>query len=242
MKFGIIGFGRFGKLWANSLLPYGKVLVYDKTAFLHDVNSKIKLSTLAEVTKVDMLFLLVPISEFENCCDEIKDLITPHTIIVDCCSVKVYSVNIMKKIFSENQPLIATHPLFGPDSVKKTGGLTGHKIVLCPIQSDEDYIKDLFARMGLKIIISTPDEHDKQMATSQCLVHFIGRGLVALNLHQQELSTPDFQALININHMVVHDRLQLFLDMQRYNPYSKEVRDKLIKQLLKLDSEIDGGH
>lgn len=243
MKFGIIGLGRFGNLWANALLPFGEVFVYDKHT-IHNNHPNIIVSSLSEVTNVDFLFLLVPISELEHCCNEIKDLLHPHTVVVDCCSVKVYSTTVMKKIFNNNQLIIATHPLFGPDSVKKTGGLAGHKIVLCPTQSEHSkqaQIKELFTHMGLEILIASPDEHDKQMAKSQCLVHFIGRGLVALNLSQQALSTPDFQALLNINNMVVNDKRQLFLDMQKYNPYAKSIRHILIQQLIALDNEINGG-
>lgn len=242
MKFGIVGYGRFGKLWANALMPFGEVFVYDKNNLQINDELAINLCTLKKVAETDFVFLLVPISEFEQCCKEIKTLLHPDTAIVDCCSVKVYSVNVMRKVFSNNQLIIATHPLFGPDSVKKSGGLTGHKIVLCPTQSDkENYLKKLFTDMGLKILLSTPEEHDKQMATSQGLVHFIGRGLSALDLSQQELSTPDFQALLNINSMVVNDKRQLFLDMHKFNPYAKEIRQKFIRELMSIDHEIGGG-
>ena len=36
MKFGIVGFGRFGKLWAQALSSFGEVLVYDKSGNLSD--------------------------------------------------------------------------------------------------------------------------------------------------------------------------------------------------------------
>lgn len=242
MKFGIVGYGRFGKLWANALLPFGEVWVYDKNNIQHNNNSQINIGTLKEVARSDFVFLLVPISEFENCCKEIKVLLNPNTAVVDCCSVKVYSFHVMRKVFSEHQPMIVTHPLFGPDSVQKTGGLSGHKIVLCPVQSDkENVFKNILTQMGLRILLSTPEEHDKQMATSQGLVHFIGRGLSALQLSQQALSTPDFQALLNINSMVINDRRQLFLDMHKYNPYTKDVRQKFIRELIKIDDEISGG-
>lgn len=244
MKFGIVGFGRFGKVWASALLPFGEVLVIDKNPIQLDDDLPIRIGTLKEVAEADFVFLLVPISEFENCCKEINEFLNPNTVIVDCCSVKMYPVNVMKNVFSKNQICIATHPLFGPDSVKKSGGLQGHKIVLCHAQSEnnkEIYIQNLFTRMGLKILISTPEEHDEQMARSQGLVHFIGRGLSALDLAQQELSTPDFQALLHINTMVVNDKRQLFLDMHKYNSYTKEVRQKFIRQLVKIDNEISGG-
>lgn len=242
MIFGIIGLGRFGTLWANSLLSFGQVVAYDKNSQMSSHHQNIKITSLPEVCQADVLFLLVPISEFEKCCLHIKSLLSPHTLVVDACSVKVFPANVMRKIFISAQSLVATHPLFGPDSVKRTGGLKDHQIVVCPIQGDQKkqhQLLDLFHRMGLKTLLSTPDLHDQQMAKSQGLVHFIGRGLAALALQQQELATPDFQALLSINNMVVNDTWQLFLDMHRYNPYTREIRKKLIQQLSKLDNEIN---
>jgi len=233
MIFGIIGHGRFGQLWANALLPYGEVIIIDKAK----PDSK-----KTGLKNIDILFILVPISDFEKCCVEIKHWVNPSTLIVDCCSVKVYPVKIMRKIFLPVQPILATHPLFGPDSVKKTGGLSEHKIVICSLNTNSPKQKRLisvFEKMGLHIINTTPEDHDKQMASSQALVHFIGRGLAGLELKAQELSTPDFQALLNINMMVMNDTQQLFLDMNRYNPFTKEMREKLIQQLISINQEIE---
>jgi prephenate dehydrogenase len=148
----------------------------------------------------------------------------------------------MQKIFSATQPLLATHPLFGPDSVKRSGGLAGHKIVVCPVQctiEQQHAMEELFKKMGLTVLLATPDAHDREMASSQGLVHFIGRGLAALDLQPQDISTPDFQALLRINQMVLNDTWRLFLDMHQYNPYTKQIRKKFIHQLVKLDQAID---
>ncbi|MDF3055558.1 MAG: prephenate dehydrogenase/arogenate dehydrogenase family protein [Gammaproteobacteria bacterium] len=238
--FGIIGYGRFGKLWGHALSPFGDVLVYEKNGCT-EIEAPLRSCSLDEVTQCDMVFILAPISEFESLCQQIKDKLNPHSLLVDCCSVKIHPVKIMKECFPSTQPIIGTHPLFGPDSVNKTGTLGGHKIVLCPIQNFTEKLPELeniLQKLHLHICTSTPEEHDKQMASSQSLVHFIGRGLAALDLKPQELSTPDFQALLNINQMVVHDTWQLFLDMHKYNPYAKQVRKKFVDQLLKLEEII----
>ncbi len=242
MQFGIIGFGRFGKLWAQALLPFGEVLVYDTHLPTQLDNTQLKISTLAEVTQADIVFLLVPISEFARGCEQIKPLLNPKSLLVDCCSVKVYPLTIMQQVFSKQQAFIGTHPLFGPDSVKRTGGLAGHKIVLCPVPGTELQVKlleDLFMQMGLQTFITTAEQHDKDMANSQGLVHFIGRGLAALDLQPQSIATPDFQALLNINNMVVNDTWRLFLDMHQYNAYTKNIRKKFIHQLTKLEQAIE---
>ncbi|MFT3742098.1 MAG: prephenate dehydrogenase [Gammaproteobacteria bacterium] len=241
MKFGIIGFGRFGKLWANALLPFGEVCACEKNFNQPDPQAHIKMVSLEEVTQADVVFLLVPISELEACCQQIKSLLKPDALVIDCCSVKVYPAKILETTLSNTQPIIGTHPLFGPDSAQRKGGLATHKIVVCPLRcssTQQHTIENLFSQMGLSVLNATPDEHDKYMANSQALVHFIGRGLASLNLEPQQIATPDFQALLNINKMVVNDSWRLFLDMQHYNPYAQLMRKKFVNQLLQIEKSL----
>jgi prephenate dehydrogenase len=242
MTFSIIGFGRFGQLWAQALSSFGEIYVYNQTSVPTTSNPKIHPVTLAEAAQADIIFLCVPISQFEQCCQDIKPLLNPNGLIVDCCSVKIYPTQVMQKIFAPTQSLIGTHPLFGPDSVQRTGSLNNHKIVVCPIHCDpqkENQLLDIFQKLQLHTIITTADEHDKQMANSQGLIHFIGRGLTMLNLPEQDLATPDYQALLHITNMVVNDSWQLFIDMQTYNPYAMTLRHKFLQQLNKIDQQIN---
>src|SRR3989344_7683319 len=134
MSIGIIGYGRFGQLWAKCLQNIGHtVLVYDnKQAIPKNLSSNLR-----SVTQTDILFLLIPISEIENICQQIAPLVSPDTLVVDACSVKEYPVQMMLKYLPKSQPLIATHPLFGPDSVAKMG-LAGQKIAVCPVRIDKN--------------------------------------------------------------------------------------------------------
>ena len=242
MKFGIIGFGRFGKLWAEILIPFGEVFVYDRNILdKKPEHNSIKFVNLFEVVKVDMLFLLVPISEIKNCCNQIRPLLDNKTLVIDACSVKFYPAKVMEENLPKDQPIIATHPLFGPDSFSKKG-LDGHKIVICPIRTTNEQqksFKDLLVKFNLKIIESSLEEHDQQMARSQALVHFVGRGLEDLKLQKQEISTPDYTAILQMNSMVHNDTEQLFLDMQKYNPYSKIIRESFLKGLQKIEGQIE---
>lgn len=243
MSFGIIGFGRFGQLWAETLKQFGEVRVYDPNPQRFEPKTPFKPSTLEQVAASDMIFLTVPISAIEETCQTLKPHLNPKTVVMDCCSVKSFPAEVMQRIFVPEQPLIATHPLFGPDSVRRTNGVQGHRIVVCPLRCTEAQkheVLGIFSKMGLVALETTPELHDRDMARSQGLVHFIGRGLESLQLQPQSLSTPDFQALLNINAMVVNDAWQLFLDMHRYNPFTKSIRQKLIKQLQALDRSIGG--
>lgn len=234
MTIGIIGYGRFGQIWAKELKKFGQVKIFDQ-------DNKYSTSNIKKVCTADILFLCVPISQIKNISKKIAPILTQKTLVLDVCSVKVYPVRVLKKYLPKNQPIIATHPLLGPDSVKKSGGFMNHKIVVCPIRTSVHQKKNIlciFKKIGLKIIVTSPENHDRQMANSQGLIHFIGRGIENLNLKPQELYTPDYLSLLHIKDMVVHDTWQLFFDMEKYNPYTKNIRIKFLNRLLKLEKKI----
>lgn len=236
MIFGILGYGRFGKLWAQCLEPFGEVRVYDPK------NDKTRrFNTVEEVLATDFLFVLVPIGRFETVCKSLAQKIPANTVVVDACSVKVHPAEVMQKVFPKKQALIATHPLFGPDSVERLG-LKGRKMVLCPLRAETKQVqalKKIFQKMGLEIFECTPKEHDEQMAKSQALVHFLGRGLAGLKLKEQDLYTPDYEALRRIDSVVNNDTWELFFDMQRLNPYTEKMRKTLLQKLRALHHEIE---
>ncbi len=245
-KFGIIGYGRFGKLWSTCLTPYGEVFVYDEKLTIEKQSREfsfgVRMTTLANVVAVDMLFLAVPVSEFVQCCHRIAPLLPPTTVVIDVCGVKVYPATMMQEMLPYHQSLIATHPLFGPDSVALLG-LAGRRIALCPLRADKkeiSEIKKLFSALKLEILETTPDEHDRQMARSQALVHLLGRAFADLHLSDQIISTPDYQSLRKIDTLVNNDTWQLFFDMQRYNPYTADMRKTLRQSLARLEEKIVG--
>ena len=225
--FGIIGYGRFGKLWAGHLSKSGPVLVYDKNQAEKIVGKNISRATLRQVCRADILFLLVPISKIGELSAQIKNNLLPSTIVADACSVKVYPLEVLKSALGKQQPIIGTHPLFGPDSAGKVKTLSGFKIAVVPVRANKDQLSEfesVLLRLKLKLIRTTAQNHDRQMANSQGLIHFIGRGLYGLKLKPQDIATPDYISLLHIKDMVVHDTWQLFLDMQRYNKFVKPVQ------------------
>ena len=237
---GIIGYGRFGKLWASCLLAHASVRVYDKKKLPKKLPRGVAAATLARVVHTDILFLSVPISEIESCCKRIAPLLKSHTIVSDVLSVKIHPVSIMNIFLPKNQPLIATHPLFGPDSAQH--GIAGKSIVVCPLRMSmyqRNIFENLIKSLGLTIIRATPRQHDKAMARSQALVHLIGRSVQPLRLRPQNIFTPEYASLLTMQRMVQHDSFALFFDMQRYNPYAKTMRKKLIGKLTVLERKID---
>jgi prephenate dehydrogenase len=96
----------------------------------------------------------------------------------------------------------------------------------------------IFKGLGLKVVKTTPEQHDREAARSLALVHFIGRGLDRLKLKPQPVTTLGYERLLKVNETVTNDTWQLFRDMHRYNPYAKKARQKLLKALAGLDKSL----
>lgn len=241
MNIGIIGFGRFGQLLAKILKKSHNIKVYDRKNKASDAKKLgVEWGLCAEVCNQDLIILCVPISEMDKVLRRIKNKIKKHSIVMDTCSVKEYPAKLMLKHLPRCTEIIASHPMFGPDSAKY--GLKGLQIVFCPQRVKKknlNKIKNIFSEIGLETIQITPQEHDKQSAFSLCLVHFLGRGLEKVGITAQKITTMGFEHLLKVQETVTNDTMQLFKDMQTYNRFAKPLRKKLIQMLQNIHQSID---
>jgi prephenate dehydrogenase len=236
LKIAIIGYGRFGKLLTKILQPFGEIFIlhYKK---LENLNIKqIKYSDLKDI---DWVIPCVPISVLEKILQKINPYLKKNSLVMDVCSVKVYPSQWLEKYISKEINILASHPMFGPDSAKQ--GLKNLQIVFCPLRISQEklnLITNIFQELKLKIITTTPENHDQQVAKSLALVHFIGRGLGEMNIGNQKITTLGFERLLKVNETVNNDTLELFFDMHRFNPYTEKIRQEFIDSLKKLNKLI----
>jgi prephenate dehydrogenase len=238
---GIIGFGRFGKLTARYLSEDFEVVVYSR----HDRSADIeragaKPASLETVCTQEMVLLSVPISEIKGVLERIRPILKESALVIDVCSVKVYPTRWMTDILPQTVSILPTHPMFGPDSAADS--LTGRKIFLCKERiSDTLYhkIKSYLSSKGLVIIETTPDDHDRQIAVSLSLTHFIGRSLSEFDAVALDIDTEGYKRLLHILDVVEHDTWQLFYDMHRYNPYARENRLAFMNAMEKIHKKLE---
>lgn len=230
---GIIGFGSFGQFLAEKLDPY-----VDVTVFSYSGKANKWAASLETVVASDFLILAIPLDAYEHTLDEIRDKLSPSTVVVDVCSVKEQPLQIIKRMLP-NQPMVATHPLFGPESAKDS--LVGQTLVLCPEGSDEAALKSIeqaAIKLGLKVVKMSANEHDREMATVHGLTFFIAHALKDLKLHEQKLSTPTFEKLLQLANVERHHSQELFYTIQAGNAQTDEVRKRFIELCKKLDATI----
>lgn len=236
MKVAVIGHGRLGQFIAKKLAQDFDLGVYDESP-RYEIPSSYKIS-LKEIKQYKLIILAVPINQMSHVCSQIAPLLTKDQIIIDTCSVKIYPIQILKDLLPSDVQILGTHPMFGPDSAKKT--LWGSRIVLCPERINKKNLEDVKVYLedhGIKVIEATPEEHDKNIAETLILTHFIGRGLISFGAKTREIDTKGHRRLIKILETVENDSLELFYDMNKYNPFAKKMRDKWISALKEIDND-----
>jgi prephenate dehydrogenase len=237
---GIIGFGRFGKLTARYLAEDFEVLIFNRT----DKSKEIKATggraaSLSLVCQQKIVILCVPICALQGVLSEIGPHLKKNAVVVDVCSVKVYPVQWMKTLLPDSVSILATHPMFGPDSAADS--LEDQKIFLSPIRIDKktyQKIRAYLAAKKLAILESTPDDHDEQIAVSLALTHFIGRTLSEFGAVPLAMDTEGYKRLLHILEVVAHDTWQLFYDMHHYNPYAQKKRAALMQAMQKINGQL----
>jgi prephenate dehydrogenase len=237
---GLIGFGRLGRLLARHFARDVKI-------YVHDVKLDARLvralgavpATLAAACAQDVVVLCVPMAAFEGAVRRIGTLVRPGALVVDTCSVKEHAVLAMKRWLPKNVSLLGTHPNFGPDSAADS--LKGRTIVLCRVRMAEAHYrraKRALERKGLVVVEMTPREHDRRMASSLVLTHFIGRGLIASGAKTTGVDTEGYKRLLRILETVQNDSWQLFADMNRFNAFAAPVRRRFLAALKETDRRV----
>ncbi|MFA6171664.1 MAG: prephenate dehydrogenase/arogenate dehydrogenase family protein [Patescibacteria group bacterium] len=246
----IIGFGRFGQLTASVFSKRAEVLIYEsRVKNDHKLKAKkigAKIVNLKLAASADLIILAVPISAAEKVIKQIAPYVRPGSLIVDTCSVKAYPCGWLKKYLPKSVEIMGTHPQFGPVTTKfnfekQSYKLKGLQIVLCPIRiggARLGAVKNFLTGLELKVIITTPEDHDRQNAYTLGLVHFVGRALLGAGAREQEIYTPGYTDLLSILPHTTSDNWQLFYDMHNYNPYAESVRLKFMGACESMDERI----
>jgi prephenate dehydrogenase len=236
-KVGLVGYGRFGRMASGYLQKSKELLVYDREP--QRLQGLAQAATFADTVSAPLIVLSVPTSEMTAVCKQMAPLLREGQIVVDTCSVKEKPITEMLTHLPESVQLLGTHPLFGPDSGEQ--GIGGLKIALCPVRIERaayEAVRDYLKRLGLMVMETTPQEHDRQIARSQAIFHLIAQTIKELQWAGQAISTPGPEGFYRLIESVQHDTDQLFFDMERGNPYAADCRDQFIRAMTKIHEDL----
>ena len=234
-KVSIIGFGRFGAMLYALLTKGFEVDVYDKNTI---DNAEVNEVSFEEALKNDTIFIAVPIRDFEDLVVDISSKIQSGKTIIDVCSVKVFPKKVMIDNLPQKTDIIATHPLFGPDSLKDSGSVMTMEAVRNSFKR-YNFWKNYFESQNIIIEEISAEDHDMMAARSQGLTHFVGRVIDDFGTNQTRIDTEGYKALHKLVNQTCNDSWDLFEDIQNYNPYTEKMISELNGSFKKISEIIE---
>lgn len=228
---------------ARLIAPHVTVLVYDQQHQSATISANVRTVDFEEVARCPAIIIATDLKGIAPICDRLAPLVSPQTIVMDVCSVKVMPAHILVEKLGKACRLLATHPLFGPNSVADNGDSCKGLVMVWHELAGGSFpeLETLFAeQLGVAIQRMTPEEHDRQMAWVHALTFFVGRGLVMMDIPEPELVTNYYQKLRDLFAVEQTHSRALFDTIEAGNPYAADIRHQFIAILQQLDGEIQG--
>jgi prephenate dehydrogenase len=224
-KVGIIGgTGKMGR-WLGALLEAQSVpfvsMGRDRAA---------DLPTLTQNCQV--IVVSVPITDTLEVIRQIGPHVPEEGLLMDLTSVKREPLaEMMKQCRAQ---VVGAHPLFGPDTPDRDRG----RVVLCPGRGEEGlaWVKDLFERAGIGVLLMDANEHDRMMGMIQGVQHFATLSL-ALTLCRSGLdleavkrcATSTFRSVLDRISAMTNQSSQLFQSLLMDNAYAARFMEAYLK-------------
>ncbi len=237
-QLGLIGFGQFGRFAAPHLCARFDLLVADR----EDVTDAAaacgaRQVTTPEAAAADVVVLAVPVQKMRAILAEIAPHLRPGALVADVCSVKTLPLSWMRALLPEQVEILGTHPMFGPNSAG--GGLEGHRIALCPERTERtEQVRGVLEGIGLRVIVTDAETHDRQAAYTQAVAQYLGRALDGLEGADFQISTPAADLMRGVWRTVADDSFELFAAIQELNPYAPAMRMEIRARLQELDVRL----
>lgn len=180
------GLGKMGAIFADLFRRANcDVFIADFPDFLDESHEKFgdffvetQTSLAFEMTeKSDIVVLAVSLLSMAEVIKKYAPYVSRGALLFDVASVKSSPVELMQKYAHEGVEILGTHPLFGP-----IPNILGQTMVLCPMTSKSFWlpaIQSFFEHCGLISVVVTAEEHDKNTAFTQPLLHAVLLAFVA---------------------------------------------------------------
>ncbi len=183
---------------------------------------------LEKASEADVVIISVPIDSFESVCRDLAPHLHQGQKIFDLTSVKVKPIEAMHRYFTKSL-VLGTHPVFGPGAA----GLRGQNFILTPKIAAETesagIISAWLSTRGARVRIMAPEEHDRLMAISLGLAHFIAivtaDALVSLDklTDMSGASGITYKALLTLVESVLSEDPSLYASLQVSLPQLPEI-------------------
>lgn len=242
-RLGLFGLGAFGRLMVRHLAPYFDIRACDPSPAARRFARRhnIALVGLEEAAACPIVVLAAPVAALRGLATEIAPHVRPRAIVLDVGSVKLGPASWLEAAIPAHADVVCTHPLFGPQSART--GVYGLEVVVCPVRGRRTrrVTRFLERALDLKVSVTTPEAHDRALATVQGLTHLIAKVLSGLEPLPREHTTASYDLLMQGVSYVQGDSEELFLAIERDNPFAPDVRRRFFAEIAALRARLEEG-
>lgn len=230
MKIGIIGLGLIGGSFARAIKEMTSHQVYVceiSESVLEDAkrdSAYDEVMTDDNMHECDLILLSLYPEKAIDFIEEKKDKIGKGAVVVDCCGVKRYVCERMKKISEEgNFTFVGGHPMAGTQSwgysFSRSSMFKGASMILTPFADTPENVmeslEEFFLSVGFGTVkITTDEEHDRIIAFTSQLPHVISNAYVkSPEAHKQRgFSAGSYKDMTRISKLNAKMWSELFLE------------------------------
>jgi prephenate dehydrogenase/cyclohexadieny/prephenate dehydrogenase len=202
----IIGCGLLGSSLLRSISKKKiakKIFIYEKSKSNIAKIKKLKLPGIIikkledGIIKSDLIILCTPMSEYKNLILKMNKFLSPRTIMTDIGSSKIESSKIIKKFLRKDIFWTPSHPIAGSEvSGPEHGKQDIFENKWCVLIKEKNtkkihlnVLNKFWKKIGSKVVIMSPEKHDKIFSITSHLPHLIAYNLVK--------SAQDFEKIQN---------------------------------------------
>lgn len=187
MKIGVLGLGLIGGSIFKKLQELAN---HEVVGVSSSVEAESVFRNMKELASCDVVFVCTPMNVTLEILEKLDKILPAKTIVTDVCSLKGFLCN---KKFGFN--FIPSHPMAGtehsgweysfPELFKDA------KWVITPIDGEitdgQEVLENIIESMGAKVVITTPDEHDRAVALISNLPLVVAQAL-CMNIKDNKLA------------------------------------------------------
>jgi prephenate dehydrogenase len=232
------GGGRMGRWLVRHFLSQGHdirisdIRTVEATAFAESVGVPFSEDNSEAVEDADLTVVSTPITVAPRVLREIASSVKGDSIVAEISSLKSGVVPVLLGMAETHIKPLSIHPLFGP-GVKK---LEKEKIALIPIgdpSSEVESVSRFFP--GAEIVVVEAEEHDRAMALTLCLPHFLNivfasvmgeEDLVSL----KRLGGTTFTLQLTLSESVMTESPELYASIQMNDEYTVRFLDRFLSK------------
>jgi chorismate mutase/prephenate dehydrogenase len=224
------GSGRMGRWFVTFLAAQGYDVTVADPAPGPDGPSWVADWTTLEVSH-DLVVVATPLAAT---CEVLQALavVQPPGVVFDISSLKTPLQEGHQALLEAGVRVTSLHPMFGPD----TSLLSGRHVLLVDVGSAEATrcVRDLFSATMAEHTELSWQKHDALIAEVLGLSHALNLAFSAALANSgtplallRRVSSTTFDAQLDVATRVMQENPRLYFDIQAYNPYGREVLERL---------------